>query len=491
MRKGGEKMKKFILFVFSIILLGSLSVSPVLADLSFEQGLTDWTTEYRDDSWATTTNTHTHDIVSTRYSDGIQSVRLGAKVAGDSSVWSNDDHTVTMIWKNGTYDLTHGLSVSVDMADIQHATSHYGWGWGMDAYLVLSDGANETFSLLWDYHQEPYGPVGSEDNMYTEIVTGADGYQWFRYNRALTADKWGAGSDFYDIGGALTDLDLSNVKIGVVYAAVSWHSSPQSLWANGLVDNVQIEYEPITAPAITGFINPTLTCGAITNLHSTTVDWTDSTGGAGGITYEYNVDYPLVGGGRGQWTTFLTPSQRTGTLNEGIHYIKIKAKDAENNYSDWSNICEITADWTAPDVEITNPGDGSTVSGTVDIRGSVEDVNPHHYWFVIQNSEGTTVAGPGVVNETNSFTDISLLNWDTALVPDGEYVIKLEARDAADNKDNSSSDWHTVIVNNTPDNKDQCKNDGWRAFYSPTFKNQGDCVSFVQSNPNAIGNKSK
>lgn len=30
-----------------------------------------------------------------------------------------------------------------------------------------------------------------------------------------------------------------------------------------------------------------------------------------------------------------------------------------------------------------------------------------------------------------------------------------------------------------PTNADQCKNDGWRSFNNPTFKNQGDCVSFV------------
>ncbi len=30
-----------------------------------------------------------------------------------------------------------------------------------------------------------------------------------------------------------------------------------------------------------------------------------------------------------------------------------------------------------------------------------------------------------------------------------------------------------------PTNKDQCKNDGWRAFNNPSFRNQGDCVSFV------------
>ena len=30
-----------------------------------------------------------------------------------------------------------------------------------------------------------------------------------------------------------------------------------------------------------------------------------------------------------------------------------------------------------------------------------------------------------------------------------------------------------------PTNKDQCKKNGWKSFNNPTFKNQGDCVSFV------------
>jgi len=32
-----------------------------------------------------------------------------------------------------------------------------------------------------------------------------------------------------------------------------------------------------------------------------------------------------------------------------------------------------------------------------------------------------------------------------------------------------------------PTNKDQCKNDGWKTFNDPSFKNQGDCVSYVTS----------
>lgn len=39
--------------------------------------------------------------------------------------------------------------------------------------------------------------------------------------------------------------------------------------------------------------------------------------------------------------------------------------------------------------------------------------------------------------------------------------------------------------------KNQCNKDGWKTFNGPTFNNQADCVSFVQSYPNTIGNKTK
>ncbi len=35
-----------------------------------------------------------------------------------------------------------------------------------------------------------------------------------------------------------------------------------------------------------------------------------------------------------------------------------------------------------------------------------------------------------------------------------------------------------------PTDKDQCKDDGWKTFTDPSFKNQGDCVSFVEKNKN-------
>lgn len=139
----------------------------------------------------------------------------------------------------------------------------------------------------------------------------------------------------------------------------------------------------------------------------------------------------------------------------------------------------------APVVSITNPTDGSTVYGTVDVRGTVTDNNPDHYYLVILDSSNAVVAGPGTVSDTSSFTDQSLFSWDTSSVADGTYTVFLAARDAAGNRDAGSEDSVVVTVNNTPDNMNQCKNGGWENFTNPTFKNQGQCVSYVQSNEKA------
>lgn len=241
-------MKKIIATVVVLFALFVLCVSPVLADLSFEQGLADWAVEHRQDPWAGTQHEFTSNVVTDRYSDGTQSIRLGAKVVGDYSpcciVVGNGDQTQTIVWK-GPYDLSRGLSISVDMTDFQRAEPQFSWGWGMEACLILSDGTHETRAWLRNYHEEntgQYGPPGLEDNMYDSYVVRADGTEWFRYRRPLAASRW-YPTDFG--GGYLPDLDLSHVWIGVVFAAENWNSSPQTLWANGLVDNLRIEYNPI------------------------------------------------------------------------------------------------------------------------------------------------------------------------------------------------------------------------------------------------------
>jgi hypothetical protein len=60
-----------------------------------------------------------------------------------------------------------------------------------------------------------------------------------------------------------------------------------------------------------------------------------------------------------------------------------------------------------------------------------------------------------------------------------------------------TADISNIVVNGTtqvplvgpPTSKDQCKNGGWQSFNNPTFKNQGQCVSFVASHGEKQHNK--
>ena len=218
----------------------------------------------------------------------------------------------------------------------------------------------------------------------------------------------------------------------------------ESAWSD--LWKVTIDNTAPSTPTGLRFLNPDLACGAITNIQTVTVDWDDSIDHIDG--YDYKIDYPLIGGGRGNWQTFLNSSEYRGGLNEGTHYIQVRAKDVLGRYSGWSSECSITYDSIAPVVAITSPM-ATLLRDGVEVRGSVTDSNPHHYWLVIQNSGGTTVAGPGVVNDTTSFTDKKFFDWDTTSVADGDYIIKLEARDSANNKDVGSVEWKTVTVDNT------------------------------------------
>jgi len=220
-------------------------------------------------------------------------------------------------------------------------------------------------------------------------------------------------------------------------------------WSKATPDiQITIDRTAPRTPDKLKFTNPNLLCGGITNSYTITAVWDDNGDNLSGVKeFIYSVDTPGIMG----WTTRVSATQRPGQFNqgEGIYTFKVKAVDNAGNEGEWSNTCSVTYDTTAPDVEITSPTE-QYVAGTVEIRGTVTDANPHHYWFVIENSSHVKVAGPGQVNDTNPFTDKLLLNWDTSSLPDGQYTIKLEARDSANNKDSGSVKWLVVNVDNTP-----------------------------------------
>ncbi len=115
----------------------------------------------------------------------------------------------------------------------------------------------------------------------------------------------------------------------------------------------------------------------------------------------------------------------------------------------------------APVVKIENPAEGASISGTLQIYGTVTDTNPSEYTLTAERVGGPAVSGfPGTVSSTLSFTNQLLYTWDTTGVVDGQYIIKLSARDALGNQDpdpitsdpesaTDSVDWITVNVDNT------------------------------------------
>jgi hypothetical protein len=111
----------------------------------------------------------------------------------------------------------------------------------------------------------------------------------------------------------------------------------------------------------------------------------------------------------------------------------------------------VANDSEGPVVDITSPADGAILSfaqdGIVDVRGTVTDENPDHYFVHIYGPDGDVYKE--TVNSNVSITDQSLFSWDLSGAVSGEYTIDLEARDSLDQKDADSTKVIHVIVDNT------------------------------------------
>lgn len=73
------------------------------------------------------------------------------------------------------------------------------------------------------------------------------------------------------------------------------------------------------------------------------------------------------------------------------------------------------------------------------------------------------------------------------LVADGEWAFSGDQVVLVDNVQINSDvvTFDEPVLVGPPTNKNECKNGGWMSFNNPTFKNQGECVSYVQSNDHA------
>jgi hypothetical protein len=135
---------------------------------------------------------------------------------------------------------------------------------------------------------------------------------------------------------------------------------------------------------------------------------------------------------------------------------------AQGNHEGW-RIWDSTTGWMNLDTSFEY-GEWVTL-------GIVLDTSNQEYVYYINGEEvGTATGGENFIRELflNSY------NYGLDEFPNLE-------------NESYSAHWHAGLT--MPETINECKRDGWKTFDNPTFKNQGDCVSYVQSNENASGNK--
>lgn len=132
------------------------------------------------------------------------------------------------------------------------------------------------------------------------------------------------------------------------------------------------------------------------------------------------------------------------------------------------------------------PADNATLTTAeltkVDWTDVTDDSAPVTYYYQSSNSSTTNVDGSFT---TPAYTSgpLAVSEIPTPGTPEGTYYWHVRAVDGEGN----SSDWTDAwkfVIDNTPEptgptSKDECKNNGWKTFTNPTFKNQGQCVSSI------------
>lgn len=210
--------------------------------------------------------------------------------------------------------------------------------------------------------------------------------------------------------------------------------------------------------------NKAVQCGGFSNTRHINEHW-DTASDINFSHYEYS-SFNAPNGSAGLIkSVFYTNYFNSSWWNiptEGTYGFQVRTLDLAGNISPWAfndivgidNSCKITIDWTAPVVKITSPLENVSLSGEVIIQGNVKDQNLSHYNISIYD-------GDADVNDfskrllqnteyTTEFDTKNLLTWDTTEFDNGEYQIRLAARDLAGNRDDDTSiQVINVVVDNT------------------------------------------
>ena len=188
---------------------------------------------------------------------------------------------------------------------------------------------------------------------------------------------------------------------------------------------------------------------------------------------------------------------------------------------DPNNLCDITAEWqngvivlakncptateASAQIEIVSPLETQDISNLTELNFDVQGhcgAGAPRFNVVVDGQTYFLGCAYGTHTDLgNGWTHVEFTAADFALASPGPipttgtledlYIVFDEGTDTPPSDsittpgtamiDNISVNGETVGDSAKPASKDDCKNGGWRNFQDPSFKNQGQCVSWVVS----------
>jgi hypothetical protein len=106
-------------------------------------------------------------------------------------------------------------------------------------------------------------------------------------------------------------------------------------------------------------------------------------------------------------------------------------------------------------------------------------------YFLGCNNVIPTTNSDGTVTYTFTPTTIAAggnqVDFPTGTINSIEVIIDVQGTaDVSNITVNGTTEVPAPVVTGPPTSKQACKHDGWKTFTSPSFKNQGQCVSYVE-----------
>jgi len=406
---------------------------------------------------------------------------------GNCGIWidndrlmDGDDLSMSLRVKDraGNISTANVMNREVDKADATSSVNPLNPFYGPNSLPTISGTASDTVSDITDVKIRMTRSSDSKNWIGTSMWSYIPGLQ-----NVNGTDNW------------VLNRALPSMSNGVTYTVTPYASDEVHGLNAGRSDSFVWDNEVPQNPTRIWSTSHNTTPNDDTTIDMRFTGASDNLSGVKGYYYSFSQTPETPSTSPLNWLSSSANRITSRRLADGIWYFNIITVDNVNNVSNVVSSIAYTIDTQAPNARITAPTT-TYLSGDVEVRGTVTDVNPHTYSLNVYNIWNRRVAGTGNVLETNSFIDTTIFNLDTTELSDGIYTLRLESRDAAGNQDLGSIDWKIVVIDNTQPTVDLVfeapgeSNKGFKAVFSENV-NEADAENpanyFLNNWPTAGG----